>query len=210
MLPLFDIQQLFTRLLSEPDPAALLSDLDPLTLEMIHRMANDHEGQLDYFHHLKFDKGGSQSGSLWHASTCVPCVSRLLDAIQTFKYDRPTIERHLNKLPLNDIALYYALMRNYQEYDFTKEAGSIMEGFEMLAERHPSWPSPLKASEADPDKNREDLYKSTARTLYNAYRTVSMRKEREGVADIKIRMERIRHYLPPTAMGKVSEEIARL
>jgi hypothetical protein len=138
MLPLFDIQQLFTRLLSDPDPAALLSDLDPLTLEMIHRMAKDHEGQLKYFHHLKFDKGGSQSGSLWHASTSEENAARLSDAIHVLVYDRPTIERHLVKLPKAEIALYYGYMWEAELFNPEKEFGTKTAAWVALADRHES------------------------------------------------------------------------
>lgn len=138
MLPLFDIQQLFTRLLSDPAPAATLSDLDPLTLEMIHRMAKDHESQLDYFHHLKFDKEGSESGSLWHPTTCEHSASRLLDAIHQLTYNRPTIERHLNKLPKAEIALYYGYMWDAELFIPETEFGTKTAAWDALAERHES------------------------------------------------------------------------
>ena len=144
MLPLFDIQQLFTRLLSEPSPAALLSDLDPLTLEMIHRMAKDHEGQLDYFHHLKFDKGGSQSGSLWHASTSEVNAARLSDAIHVLAYNRPTIERHLVKLPKEEIGLYYGYMIEAGLFNPEKEFGTGKAAWTALAERHESSPATMR------------------------------------------------------------------
>jgi len=146
MLPLFEIQQLFPRLLSEREPAALLSDLDPLTLEMIHRLAKDHEGQLDYFHRLKFDKSGSQSGSLWHASADAASVSRLLDIIHKMNYDRPTIERHLDKLPKEEIGLYYAYMWNAGLFDPEAEFGTSTKAWEVLADRHNSTFSTMRTN----------------------------------------------------------------
>jgi hypothetical protein len=138
MLPLFEIQQLFTRLLSEPDTAALLSPLDPLTMEMIHRMAKDHEGQIAHFHYLKFDKAGSHSGSLWQASTCEVGASRLLDAIHILSYDRPTIERHLTKLTVAERGLYFAYMEEAEILDLKTEYGTVEKGLIVLAERHGS------------------------------------------------------------------------
>jgi hypothetical protein len=188
MLPLFDIQQLFARLLSEPDPAALLSDLDPLTLEMIHRMAKDHEGQLDYFHHLKFDKGGSQSGAMWHASTCVASAARLSKAIHVLVYNRPTIERHLDKLPTVEIALYYAYLHNAGIYHPMNEFGGIMAGHKALAEKHGK----------------------KAGSFRNAWDSICTKELREEASGMKKRINRIRYFLPTTARQLAEAELALL
>ncbi|TXF91218.1 hypothetical protein FUA23_03065 [Neolewinella aurantiaca] len=188
MLPLFEIQQLFSRLLSEANPAATLSDLDPLTLEMIRRLAKDHESQLHYFHHLKFDKEGSQSGSLWHHTTCEVCASRLLDAIHVMTYDRPTAERHLNELPAKEIALYYAYLHNAGIYHPANEFGGVLAAHKAIGEKHGK----------------------SGGTFKNAWDEVCTRGRREGANGIKGMINRIRHYLPPVAREIAEAELAQL